>query len=123
MRTAFTFSLALVLGYGFLQKRKVAIIAWPLMVVALAGIYFVQKPEHANVVAHLVGIGRGADLILYCWVIISLFFTMNLFFRLENARRDLTKLAREFAIHTAVPARRSVAAESPDLEMQLPGAD
>ena len=39
---------------------------------ALAGLYFVWVPAHATALAAFAGIGRGVDLILYIWVVISL---------------------------------------------------
>ena len=48
--------------------------------------------------AELAGIGRGVDLILYVWVVISLLIVLNLHLKLRAQMELITALAREIAI-------------------------
>jgi hypothetical protein len=43
-----------------------------------AGLYFVWLPAHASWLATFAGIGRGVDLILYVWLVISLIMFLDL---------------------------------------------
>jgi hypothetical protein len=69
--------------------------------VALTGIYLVLFPEHTQVVAHVVGVGRGADLVLYCWLVISLIVSLHLQLQILQLRGLITALAREIALQGA----------------------
>jgi small membrane protein len=69
--------------------------------VSLIGFYFVWIPSHATRVAELVGIGRGADLVLYVWVCISLVVLLNLHLKLRTQHELLTQLARSIALANA----------------------
>ena len=65
---------------------------------ACGGLYFVWFPSHATILAELAGIGRGVDLILYVWVVISLLIVLNLHLKLRAQMELITALAREIAI-------------------------
>jgi len=71
---------------------------------ALAGLYFVWMPAHATALAAMVGIGRGSDLILYTWVVISLLMMLNLHIKLRVQMDMITRLARNTAIEHAKAA-------------------
>jgi hypothetical protein len=51
--------------------------------------------------AELAGIGRGVDLIIYTWVVISLLVVLNLHLKLRAQMELITALAREIAIANA----------------------
>jgi hypothetical protein len=71
------------------------------MLAAFSGLYFVWVPDHASWLAALVGIGRGVDLMLYLWVVISLIVLLNLHLKLRAQMEVITVLARELAIANA----------------------
>lgn len=78
-----------------------------LFVVAL-GAFFVWVPEATNEVAEAFGVGRGADLILYSWVVITLALIVFLYLRVARLSRKLTQLARSMALgHARLPADAS----------------
>ena len=52
------------------------------------------------------GIGRGSDLILYTWVVISLLIMLNLHLKLRLQLDMITRLARAVAIDRAKESRR-----------------
>jgi hypothetical protein len=93
--------LGLCLVYAFLQRQKSRLVSTSLAIVSLGGIYLVLDPDRANDLAHLAGVGRGADLIVYCWVVISLMVSVNLQFKIMALRGDITELARELALRGA----------------------
>jgi hypothetical protein len=62
------------------------------------GLYFVWFAAHSTQLAALVGIGRGADLILYLWVCISLILLLNLHLKLRTHMELLTILARKASL-------------------------
>jgi hypothetical protein len=73
--------------------------------VAIAGLFFVWVPSATTYVAELVGIGRGADLIFYLWVCISLILLLNLHLKLRTQQEMITQLARAIALASVVTAR------------------
>jgi hypothetical protein len=100
---------ALLLGvvlYAGHQHRRSPVIAGLSLLVAVAAIYLVWMPSHASEVAHWAGIGRGVDLILYLWVVISLLVALNLHVKMRIQLELITQLAREIAIAKTLPAPR-----------------
>ncbi len=98
--------LALVLVYAWSAHRTVPIIGLLASGAALAGLYFVWVQEHATALAALVGIGRGSDLIVYIWVVISLLIMLNLHLKLRLQLDMITRLARAVALDRAKESRR-----------------
>ena len=67
-----------------------------LMVIVVAVV-----PASTTTIANLVGVGRGADLVVYTGLI-SLFFTVyRLLVVSEQQRQEITKLTRELSIKKA----------------------
>jgi len=93
--------LGIVLLYAWAQYRRSPIVTVLSCAVSLIGFYFVWIPSHATRVAELVGIGRGADLVLYVWVCISLVVLLNLHLKLRTQHELLTQLARSIALANA----------------------
>jgi small membrane protein len=90
-----------VLVYSWAQYRRSPTVALISGAAALAGLYFVWFPSHSTWLAELVGIGRGADLILYVWVCISLIILLNLHLKLRTQHELITTLARTIALANA----------------------
>jgi hypothetical protein len=90
-----------VLLYARLEYRRSTAIGLVVGITALCGLYFVWIPAHATRLAALVGIGRGVDLIIYIWVVISLLVLLNLHLKLREQLDLITVLARELAIANA----------------------
>ena len=97
--------LLLCLLHAIMQRQKSRLLSKAISIVTLTGIYLVLFPEHTNELAHFMGVGRGADLILYCWLVISIIVSMNLQLQILQLQRLITELAREMALQDA---RRSV---------------
>ncbi len=97
-----TILLCAILLYAFVERRRSPFVSVLSLVAAAAGLYFVWNPSHASVLAELAGIGRGVDLIIYTWVVISLLVLLNLHLKLRAQTESLTMLARALAIGEAM---------------------
>ena len=107
-----TFIIQLLLVAGI-----VAIVAWlfvkrgakqlavrRLLVIAFAAALTVLFPTMLTRVAHMVGVGRGADLLLYATVLVLLGFLALQEARTKNAEKRTTYLARRLSLDEAEPA-------------------
>jgi hypothetical protein len=94
-----------IMVYAWSEYQRAPAIGAVAMFVAACGLYFVWLPSHASALASLAGIGRGVDLILYVWVVISLIVVLNLHLKLRSQTEIITALAREMAIANARPAK------------------
>jgi len=61
----------------------------------------VLRPKDTTWLANKVGVGRGADLLLYMLVAAFAFFAVNTFLRFRNLERRFTDLARSVALRDA----------------------
>lgn len=73
--------------------------AW--LAVIGAGIVFALHPDWTTSIAHLLGISRGTDLLLYLLVLAVLQGFLLIYLKLRRVRRELTLLVRELAIRDA----------------------
>lgn len=62
----------------------------------------IMWPGVTKVIANALGIGRGADLVLYCAVVVMMLGFLMVYVRLRRIRREMTLLVRELAIRDAV---------------------
>jgi len=90
--------LFLIIAYASTQRGKSPLVSVFTLFCAAAAIYFVWAPETANRIAHYLGVGRGADLIFYCWVLISFAVLLNLHFKMRKRDEQMTTIARGLAI-------------------------
>ena len=58
------------------------------------GVAFIT-PASLTKIANLLGIGRGADLVLYVAVVVVFYLMFRIFVRLEKMERDITKVVRK----------------------------
>ena len=93
-----TLGLVVLILYAYAQRATSRLIPVVMTTIGVVGLYFVWLPDHANDLAHLVGVGRGADLVLYCWILISLIVTLNLHIVVRSNLRLITELARHIAL-------------------------
>lgn len=93
-----TLGLSVCLFYIISLGKSLPIVRFGLFLVVLTGYLFIWFPEMTNVFANLVGIGRGADLIIYLWILMSLFLILKLHIKLREQSEALTTLARHLAL-------------------------
>ena len=106
MLSQWVLAIALVLvGLYLLKARKSAsqqAIRRLFIIVALAaGLVAVLFPNYTNVVASLLGIGRGADLLLYTFVVFTLFYVVHQYRRQLWQEKVTTDLARALTLARA----------------------
>ena len=95
------FLTALLLGillYAWTEYRRSPAVALFSVLAAFGGLFFVWVPSEASRLAALAGVGRGVDLIIYTWVVISLLLLLNLHLKLRVQMEVITMLARALAI-------------------------
>jgi hypothetical protein len=100
-QVGFTLLLTVIVLMAFVQLRQIPLVGTAVIGAALFGGYLVWTPEDATAIAHLIGIGRGTDLILYVWVLISLTILLVLYLKTREHFQIITVLARTMALAEA----------------------
>ncbi len=106
----------LAIARGIVSRRDG--ILWALLWLA-AGIAM-AFPELTVAAARRLGIGRGADLILYCAVVVMMTGFLMVYSRLRRLQREVTLLARHIAITEALDTAAHPGKSSSDVDK--PGA-
>ena len=79
---------------GWASRREGTV--WMMLCVTAA--VATLRPELTGRVADVLGIGRGADLVFYCAVVVMMIGFWVTYMRLRYLRRELTLLVRHLAI-------------------------
>ncbi len=93
--------------YALTQRGRSHWLANAMMAVAALGAVFVLLPEVTNNVARTLGVGRGADLVLYCFVLITFVSIFNIHLRLRSSAEITTVITRALAIASAQKPQQS----------------
>ena len=106
MLSQWVLAIALVLvGLYLLKARKSAsqqaIRRLFILIALLAGFVAVLFPNYTNVVASYLGIGRGADLLLYAFVVFALFYVVHQYRQQLWQEKVTTELARALTLAQA----------------------
>jgi hypothetical protein len=72
-----------------------------LLALAAAAIVSVLNPALTTRVANLVGVGRGADLLLYVLTAVFLYVVVGFYLKFRDVERQVTVLARRLALDEA----------------------
>ncbi len=88
-------SICLLYAFNQIRLRPLSI---AIALVAIVGLVFIWYPDLTNMLAKLVGVGRGADLIYYIWIIIIMFALLNLHIRNRFNDRKIAAIVREIAL-------------------------
>ena len=70
---------------------------------AAFAVWSILFPSVWNSIAHLVGVGRGTDVVLYALVLAFLSFTLTSYMRFRELENRYTRLARRIALDEARP--------------------
>jgi hypothetical protein len=76
-----------------MASKKIGLIA-----LAILMIIAVIFPNTTNDVAHVVGVGRGADLLLYLTVVAFILYVLHSYLEMKDQSITIVKLARKIAI-------------------------
>ncbi len=81
-------------------RNRVADVLLLLVFFATATV-FILFPDWSNIVAHKLGVGRGADLVFYLCIVLFVFVVLKLYSRIRKLEQLLTELIREKTIEEA----------------------
>ncbi|PWT95516.1 MAG: hypothetical protein C5B52_17640 [Bacteroidetes bacterium] len=70
-------------------------------IITVIGLTFVLFPNITNRLAHILGVGRGADLIFYLCILGFCFALLALYSKIKNLERKITELTRKDALREA----------------------
>ncbi|MBC5800145.1 MAG: DUF2304 domain-containing protein [Candidatus Eremiobacteraeota bacterium] len=73
---------------------------------AVVGLAFVIFPQLASYTAHVLGVGRGTDLLVYVSIIAGLFVSAHLYFRSKHQEWQIIELTRALALQTSPGGRQ-----------------
>lgn len=98
--------IVVIVGWLFIKRGAKQLAVRRLLIIAFAvfAVLTVLFPAMLTRVAHLVGVGRGADLLLYSTVLVLLGFLALQEARTKTAEKRTTYLARRLAIDESEPA-------------------
>jgi len=71
----------------------------------------ILRPNITRTVAKAIGIGRGADLVMYCGLLATAIGFFLLYLRFRQLETNITKLVRHMAIQEATGAEKTSAVE------------
>ena len=81
--------------------RAQAIRRLGLLLFAAFAVVSILIPNVWNRIAHVVGVGRGTDMVLYALVVAFLSFTVTTYLRFRDLETRYTRLARRLALDEA----------------------
>ena len=89
------------LVYLLRSRRNAKTKAWVkvgYLLFVIAAVYAILRPDDTTVVAHWLGVARGADLIGYVLIIAFIFTTMSTYMRFKDLELKYARLARAVAL-------------------------
>jgi hypothetical protein len=89
---------AVMMFYFLIVTRKSALRRLFVFFVFGSGLVFILYPGLSMRIAHLVGIGRGADLVFYVAILFLVFLCFNFYLRFQALEAQLTGIVRTLAI-------------------------
>ena len=93
-----------IVGYFVVHRGQARAAAWAKILFLsflLFGAYALLRPDDLTRVARLVGVGRGADLVLYGLVLGFAFMTVSSYLKFLELETRLARLARALALEEA----------------------
>lgn len=91
------------------------------LALAAAGVGLILQPNFSTRVANWLGIGRGSDLLVYLFIVYSLFYAVSTRSRIKQLDRQMTTLVRHIAL--AQPLQGEAAPQKPDEQPPLSTQD
>jgi hypothetical protein len=77
-----------------MQRRD--FLFWTMVWIGTAAI--ITFPDATSFLAHVAGIGRGADLIIYTSLLINFYLILRIHLRLARLEQEITELVRAIAL-------------------------
>lgn len=96
--------LLIIMAYALVQDVTNRIVKIAMVFFAVIGIGFVAVPSLSTAAANVLGVGRGADLVLYLLSLSTLALFVGLYARTELLHHKITELVRRDAVlHARAP--------------------
>lgn len=106
-------TMATVVAVAMLRGSVRRLTALPWLALWTAATIALIQPQWTTRVAHALGIGRGADVVLYAAVLGGLVIALRLSLAVRHLERQTTVLVRELALLRAELDYRDVGTETP----------
>ena len=87
--------------FVFLRRNRLPFHIMTVFLLLGAGAVAVVMPDTTDDVAHLVGVGRGADLVTYIAIVAVMFVLLHYYSKFVELQTKLTELTRQIAIMKA----------------------
>jgi len=84
------------LRYKYREIRRFQFLFW--LVVWVGAAVIISHPDTSTFLADLVGIGRGADLILYVSFLIAFYLIFRIHLMLNRLEQEITQIVRSMAL-------------------------
>ena len=85
-----------ILKYRYREMRTFQLLFW--LVVWVGAAIIVSHPDTSIFLAELVGIGRGADLIIYVSFVIAFYLIFRIHLTLNRVEEEITQIVRSMAL-------------------------
>jgi len=101
IKTVLVIAILLLIVWFLSNRTTHQVKAWQkigVILLTIVGIVVVISPDTSNRIAHKVGVGRGADLLLYLLTLAFIFMILNLYLKNKEEQRRIVTLARKVAL-------------------------
>lgn len=86
-----------------IQRLKRPVISVVLVsFLAAVAVWFILQPELTNNIAHMIGVGRGADLVFYICILLFWYVLLRLYARIRKLEEIVTEMVRQSAVDKAI---------------------
>lgn len=81
-----------------LRHREISLVSFIFWFIFwLTGLMIINWPESTSFLARILGIGRGADVIIYFSIILIFYFIFYFTFKLRRIEKEITQLIRKIS--------------------------
>jgi hypothetical protein len=84
--------------YYLIRLRKTVLDMAVVILLMGTAILFILMPDLTNMIANVLGVGRGADLLYYICILLFSFALLKLYARLRRLENQFTEFVREDAL-------------------------
>ena len=102
----------LLLAIYVFRVRTITIDRIIYLLLASGGMVLTLRPDISTKIANTFGVGRGADLVFYLFIVFGLFHFVTISSKFQQLEQQITNLVRELAIAQAQIHERSSANSS-----------
>lgn len=101
IQVTLTICLIIIGVYMYIRLRSTLLDVILILLTMGTGIFFVLFPDYTTRLAHLVGVGRGVDLLVYLGFLFMFFLIIKLYSRIRKMEQHFTEVVRKKSIEEA----------------------